>query len=68
MRDTKYKMVNSSMYQNIVKHCTNWVNKYCNNGVASIKGLRQTYSFKDAYIILCKNVFMAVPYEYFQSL
>ena len=42
MRDTKYKMVNSSMYQDIVKHRTNWVNKYCNNGVASIKGLRHS--------------------------
>ncbi len=68
MKDPKFKKVNADKYRYVSDNCLNWVNKYCNNGTASLKGLRGTYSFKDAYIVLCKNVYMSVPQEVFEAL
>jgi hypothetical protein len=65
MKDTKFKKVDSSKYQLLRSICINWNNKYCNNGTATLSGLRQSYSWKDAYIILCNNVYMSIPYDIF---
>lgn len=65
MKDAKFKKVDSCKYQELRSICTNWVNKHCNNGTASLTGLRSCYSWKDAYIVLCDNVYMSIPYDTF---
>lgn len=65
MKDNKFKKVDSSKYHALRSICVNWCNKHCNNGTASLKGLRQCYSWKDAYIVLCDNVYMSIPYDTF---
>lgn len=67
MKDIKFKKLSSDKYNIVRESCTNWNNKNCNNGMVSIKGLRQCYSWKDAYIVLCNNVYMAIPFELFQT-
>lgn len=68
MKDLKFKKVDSSRYCLLKSVCIHWCNKYCNNGIAKLEGLRTCYSWKDAYIVLCKNVYMTVPYETFVTL
>ena len=68
MKHSKFKKVTSDKYSLLVNNCIHWCNKYCNNGTASLKGLRQCYDWKNSYIVLCKNVYMTVPFEIFNSL
>jgi len=68
MKDNKFKNVSSDNYSFLSKNNTHWCNKYCNNGTASLKGLRQCYDWKDAYIVLCKNVYMTITKEIFETL
>ena len=68
MKDNKFKNVSSNNYKYIRENSINWCNKYCNNGTASLKGLRQCYGWTDACIILCDNVYMTVPKEIFETL
>lgn len=65
MKDIKFKKVSSENYKLLRENCVHWCNKYCNNGTASLKGLRQCHEWKDSFIVLCKNVYMTVPYEIF---
>ena len=65
MKDIKFKKVSSENYKLLRENCVHWCIKYCNNGTASLKGLRQCYEWKDSFIVLCKNVYMTVPYEIF---
>ncbi len=67
MKDVKFKNVSSDKYNILRDNCINWCNKYCNNGTASLKGLRQCYDWKDAYIVLYKNVYMVVPADVYNS-
>lgn len=68
MKDAKFKKVESNKYSLLSENCKDWVNKYCNNGTASLKGLRGCYSWKDAYIVLCKNVYMSISRDLFKTL
>lgn len=68
MRDLKFKKAASRNYVYVRENAINWVHKYCNNGTASLCGLRQCYSWKDAYIVLCKNTYFAVPEEIFNQI
>lgn len=65
MKDNKFKKVSADNYQSLRSVCSDWCNKYCNNGTASLSGLRRCYEWKDAYIVLCSNVYMTIPYDTF---
>ena len=66
-KDKKFKKATSDCYKYLRRTCFGWCNKYCNNGVASLEGLRQCYGWQDAYIILCNNTYIAVPKEVFEN-
>lgn len=63
--ENKFKKVDSNNYQSLINVCSHWCKKYCNNGTASLSGLRQCCEWKDAYIVLCNNVYMTIPHDTF---
>lgn len=68
MKDNQFKSVSSNRYKELRAICINWCNKYCNNGTASLNGLRHCFSWKNACIVLCDNVYMSIPSDVFYSL
>jgi hypothetical protein len=66
--NNKFKKTSDNNYYFLRENCTHWCNKYCNNGAVSLKGLRKCFDWKNSYIVLCKNVFMIVPYEIFMTI
>lgn len=67
MKDLKFKKCGNEYYSMLRECATNWVNKHCNNGTATLKGLRLCYDWKEAFIVLCKGTYMAVPETMFNS-
>lgn len=68
MKDKKFKKVSDSYYSKLRLHAIRWVNKCCNNGIATLKGIRQCYGWKDAYIVLCHGTYMSVPKTVFEKI
>lgn len=66
-KDRKFKKAANNYYQYLRSVCFGWCNKYCNNGHASLKGLRKCYNWRDAYIIFCNNTYIAVPKDVFDN-
>lgn len=66
MKECKFKKAPSYMYTDLIAKCKDWCLKYCNNGTATLKGLRGIYEWREAYIVFCDNTYMTVSKEVFE--